>query len=113
MSACVCFSFLAHVCDFVSRINFYCRVAATAVVRRGYVSAAVVIRRRGRGREDWPNGIGEPDRRRLADTRTMPSRALLGCAPAASFSRRRSRFPSPSVVVFSFNPHHNANSLRF
>lgn len=34
----------------------------------------------GRGSEDWPNGIGEPDRRRLADSRTMPSRAPHGCA---------------------------------
>lgn len=49
----------------------------------------------GRGSEDWPNGIGEPDRRRLADThththtvntsRTMPSRAPLGRASVFFF----------------------------
>jgi len=64
----------------------------------------------GRGREDWPNGIGEPDRRRLADTantRTMPSRAPHGRATVFLFRRRSPRFSYARVVspcVFDIRP---------
>lgn len=75
--------FLARVV--VSRINFYCRAAAIAAAAEG---------------RDWPNGIGEPDRRRLADTRTMPSRAPHGRASVffgvVRVLLRRRRRPSAS-----------------
>lgn len=76
--------------------------------------AAMVVgvwcrRRRPRGSEDWLNGIGEPDRRRLADSRTMPSRAPHGRATVVIGVVRV--FVRPSLCFRSFC-NQNANTIH-
>lgn len=84
-------------------INFYCRATAEMeVVRLAPVEEEVAVGGggRGRGRVDWPNGIGEPDRRRLADATAAPLERcpLAHRSVVPLFSRR-------AVAVFSFVPH--------
>lgn len=92
-----CVYFLARVppCP----INFYCRASVLVGSVEVAVSAAATTTAArtatmAEGREGWLNGIGEPDRRRLADTRTMPSRAPYGRATVLFGAARDSRRPT-------------------
>lgn len=105
-SVCVCIIFSRALC-----VPDQFLLSRHGVVSASRVLTAAVVWRRwcggsgGRGREDWPNGVGEPDRRRLADTRTMPSRAPHGRATVFLFGIVRVFLRPPSSSSSSYTSH--------